>query len=93
MKIKAKKVKSQKSEKAANAENKKITPAVKAVSDDDFSGELSGELNEPRWSVVSFEKIKVRNMTYHEAARKLKEFAADGISGLCIVTDEAASRI
>ena len=88
MKIKAKKVKSQKSEKAANAENKKITPAVKAVSDD-----FSGELNEPRWSVVSFEKIKVRNMTYHEAARKLKEFAADGISGLCIVTDEAASRI
>lgn len=86
--MKAKKEKGQKSDEAT-AQNKKIAPAAKAFSDEDFSSEL----NEPRWSVVSFEKPEAKNLTYNEAARKLKKLAARKISGLCIITDEAAARI
>lgn len=87
--MKTKKEENQESDEAATAQNTKVAPAAEAVSDEDFSSEL----NVPRWSVISFEKMKVQNLTYNEAAQKLKEFAADGISGLCIVTDEAAARI
>ena len=55
--------------------------------------EFSSELNAPRWSVVSFEKCIAGNLTYAEASEKLFELDAEKISGLCIVTDEAAQRI
>lgn len=87
--MKTKKEKSQKSDEAAAVQNTKIAPAAKAASDEDFSSEL----NELRWSVVSFEKLEAKNLTYDEAARKLKKFAAKKNSGLCIITDEAAARI
>ncbi len=51
------------------------------------------ELNEPRWSVVSFEKCAAGNLTYAQAEKKLAELADERVSGLCIITDEAASRI
>lgn len=54
---------------------------------------LSSEINAPRWSVVSFEKRVAENLTYAAAAAKLKEIQTQKISGLCIVTDEAAARI
>ncbi len=87
--MKTKKEESQESDEAATAQNTEVAPAAEAVSDDGFSGEL----NEPRWSVISFEKLEAKNLTYDEAAQKLKEFAAEGISGLCIVTDKAAAKI
>lgn len=51
------------------------------------------EINEPRWSVVSFERRAAQNLTYAEAVEKLNELARQKVSGLCIITDEAAARI
>ena len=45
------------------------------------------------WSVVSFEKCEAGNLTYEQAEVKLRELAALKVSGLCIITDEAAKRI
>jgi hypothetical protein len=47
----------------------------------------------PQWSVVSFEKSVASNLTYDKAIEKLNELAAQKISGLCIITDEAAERL
>lgn len=55
--------------------------------------EISSELNEPRWSVVSFESVAVRGLPYAEARNWLEKLQKQNISGLCIVTDEAAARI
>ncbi len=51
------------------------------------------ELRELRWSVISFEKTESENLTYAQAEQKLSELEAQKVSGLCIVTDEAAARI
>ncbi len=51
------------------------------------------ELNEPCWSVVSFEARAASNLTYAQAAEKAAELAAQKVPGLCIITDEAAARI
>jgi hypothetical protein len=55
--------------------------------------ELTSELNEPRWSVVSFESVAVRNLTYDEAKKWLEKLKEQNVSGLCVVTDEAAERL
>lgn len=87
--MKSKNEEAEKSDETATAQDTEIAPAVDVASDEDFSSEL----NQPRWSVVSFEKVKLQSLTYAEASQKLKEYADEGISGLCIVTDEAAARI
>ena len=53
----------------------------------------SSELDTPLWSVVSFDKCEASGLTYHAAAALMAEKEAAGVYGLCIVTDEAASRI
>ena len=55
--------------------------------------DFSSEINEARWSVVSFEKRVAKNLTYAEAAKKMKNLAAKKVAGLCIITNEAAARI
>jgi hypothetical protein len=55
--------------------------------------EISSELNEPRWSVVSFESVAVHGLPYAEARNWLEKLQKQNVSGLCIVTDEAAARI
>ena len=79
----------QTSDEAATAQNAEVAPVKETVSKDDFSEEL----REPLWAVVSFEKREAGGLTYDEAAKKIKQLAKKGISGLCIVTDEAAERI
>jgi len=78
----------QKSDEAATAQNTEIAPAVEAVSDEFFSSEL----NDPRWSVISFEKSEATDLTYDEAAKKLQELDVKGVFGLCVVTKEAAKK-
>lgn len=85
----AKKKEGGKESAASPAKKKKTVSAADSVSAKDFSGEIG----EPRWSVVSFETIAARSLTYAEAAKKLKQLEAEKVSGLCIVTDEAAARI
>jgi len=68
-------------------EKENQTETTKAAED------FSSELNEPRWSVISFETCVAKNLTYPEAEQKLNELKQADVSGLCIVTDETAERI
>lgn len=51
------------------------------------------ELSEPIWSVITFEDCAVSSMTYDEARQWADRLFKQNVSGICIVTDEAASRI
>jgi hypothetical protein len=53
----------------------------------------ASELDMPRWSVVSFDKLEASGLTYDAAAKMMEEKDAAGVYGLCIVTDEAASGV
>ena len=50
-------------------------------------------LDAPVWSLISFEKRIAKKLTYAEAEQKLAKLEAEKITGLCIVSDEAAARI
>ena len=51
------------------------------------------ELDMPMWSVVSFDACEASGLTYHAAVKMMSEKESAGVYGLCIVTDETASRI
>jgi len=51
------------------------------------------ELQEPQWSVISFESCAGSGFTYDEAVEKMAELAKKKIYGLCVVTDDSAGRI
>lgn len=51
------------------------------------------ELNEPRWAVISFDKVEAGNLAYADAARLLADLDKKGVTGLCVVTDQTASRL
>lgn len=79
----------QKPDDAAIAKKAKVARTTEAVSSEDFSSELNASF----WSVVSFEICLANGLTYDNAVKKMKQLKAKKISGLCIVTDEAAERI
>jgi hypothetical protein len=54
---------------------------------------VPGELHQAIWSVVSFEKRLKGGLTYDEAVKTLEKCKKKKMSGLCIITDEAAARI
>ncbi len=54
---------------------------------------VQSELDLPQWSVVSFDKCEASGLTYEAAAKLMSEKEAAGVYGLCIVTDDAASRV
>ena len=51
------------------------------------------ELDEPQWSVVSFDQIEAGGLTYRQAFELMSLLDSHGLSGLCVVTDQAASRM
>lgn len=51
------------------------------------------ELDEPRWSVVSFDQIEAGGLTYRQASELTLLLDAHGITGLCLITNEAAARM
>ena len=53
----------------------------------------ASELDEPRWSVVSFERCETSHLTFADARKKLSELEAAKIAGLCVVTYEVATRV
>ncbi len=65
----------------------------KTAANKNASAEITSEINAPRWSIVSFEKVEAKNLIYAEAGEKINQLEARKVSGLCIVTDEAAGRI
>lgn len=54
---------------------------------------IKSELDEKRWSVVSFDRREAGSLTYAQAVRSMSELDQNGVAGLCIVTDEAGERI
>ena len=68
-------------------------PIVQPSSKPSPVNSFASELDEPRWSVVSFERTEASGLNYLQAERRLNEFDSQGVAGLCIVTDEAAARV
>jgi len=54
---------------------------------------IASELNEPRWSVATYESVAFSGLTYQEALEWVEKLETQKISGICIITDEAAARI
>ena len=51
------------------------------------------ELEQPRWAVISFERLERGNLPYAAAESLLNDLDSKGVAGLCIVTDEVAARL
>ena len=51
------------------------------------------ELSEPIWSVVTYETVAASNLSYDEAKDLAEKLKNERVSGLCIVTDEAARKL
>jgi hypothetical protein len=86
-----KKGKAENSGEMQNASNKEKKDAATQAADSDDS--FNSELRQPCWSVVSFEQLVAKSLTYEEAVRKIDELEKQRVSGLCLITDEAAERI
>jgi len=54
---------------------------------------MTSDLENCRWSVISERGCEAGNLTYEIARRLVHRLGAEGRHGLCIITDEAASRI
>jgi hypothetical protein len=73
-----------------------LFPLIMAESGMKQSGEpmhQESELEAPIWSVISFDRCEAAGLTYPEAVQKLNELEAKKVSGLCIVTDDAAEHV
>jgi len=54
---------------------------------------MTSELASERWTVLSDRGCEATSLTHEDARRLVHRLAGEGRHGLCIVTDEAASRI
>jgi hypothetical protein len=54
---------------------------------------LTSELNERRWAVLSERGREVSGLSYAEAAGLVARLRAERLSGLCVVTDDAAAHL
>lgn len=84
--------------------NKKPEPVIKnnvfemrsigePIFDDVLPSAIESELERSMWSVVSFDQLQAGGLSYKQASELLLELDAYDISGLCIITDEAAARM
>jgi hypothetical protein len=70
--------------------------AVRDVIFDELAAEttvVACDLDEPNWSVVSFDRVEARGLTHAQAAKMVNELHMNKVAGLCLLTDTAASRI
>jgi hypothetical protein len=74
-------------------ENKELEETENSQEVAQLVNEETKELSELRWSVITFENCAVKGLTYEEAVEWCKKLYKQGLSGLCIVTDEAAERV
>ncbi len=51
------------------------------------------ELEDPRWSVITFDSVIAQHLTYQEAMNLSRKLEQERQNGVCIVTDEAACRM
>ena len=54
---------------------------------------MTSDLEIETWSVLSDRGLEVSALTYEEARRFVHRLGGEGRHGLCIITDEAASRM
>ncbi len=54
---------------------------------------MASELGMEKWSVVSDRGCEATGLTHEDARRLVHRLAGDGRHGLCIMSDEAASRM
>jgi hypothetical protein len=68
--------------------------AAEAVAEGNLSsGAVECELDKPIWAVVSFEQMEVGGLTFNQAVEMINELDSVGVTGLCIVSLEAALRL
>jgi len=53
----------------------------------------ASELDQPIWSVISFERVESSGIDHAAAIRLMSDLEDQGVPGLCIVTVDAAARI
>ena len=51
------------------------------------------ELSERRWAVMSERGCEATRLDYAEAAGLVRRLRSEKISGLCVITEEAAARL
>lgn len=68
------------------------TPAEVAENEAVTETRVTSELEAPRWAVVSFEKVEAAGLRYAQAVSVMADLELRGVTGLCIITDEAAAR-
>ncbi len=54
---------------------------------------MPGELGNEKWAVLSDRGLEASGLTHEDARRMVHRLAGEGRHGLCIITDEAASRL
>ena len=59
----------------------------------ELESHFPSELVEPIWSVITYETVAAGGLTYDEATKLADKLKAERVSGICIITDEAANRI
>ena len=70
-----------------------MRPVNEEIVETDLPPASTCELEEPRWSVVSFDQMEAGGLTYKQATDLMSELDSHKVPGLCIVTDDAASRM
>ncbi len=73
--------------------NYRETREIEVESGSAFPMASDCELDDPRWSVISFTQVEAGGLTYKQAAALMSELDSYDAPGLCIVTDEVAERI
>ena len=54
---------------------------------------ILSELDQPCWSVVSFDRLEASGLSYEQASALLRTLDVRGVTGLCVVTDTAGRRL
>lgn len=82
-------------EQTSESNESPISPGDESVSPKNSEAEegSANELELPQWSIVTFEGVAMSGLSYEDARKWLDKLNEQKISGLCIVTDEAAARM
>jgi hypothetical protein len=56
-------------------------------------GFMASDLEKEKWAVLSHLGLEATKLTHEEARRLVHRLASEGRHGLCIISDDAASRL
>lgn len=80
-------------EKMENNEEKELQEMDQADELTEEVENFTSELDKSCWSIVTYNSVAVSHLTYQEAVKWADDLKKQGVSGLCIITDEAAKRV